>query len=307
MKYHKLLQRQIKKSIGTLDTASDKLKQLLKWVSQAYNDFEEDRSLLERSLELTSSELVERNNSLQAENAKLIEVQEKLIQKEKKLKASVDEKEILLQEIHHRVKNNLAVISGLLYLQAETEAEGKAKSKLQETQSRIHSMSMIHEMLYENKSFSSINMEKYLYDLVQTILNNFRPEDLDIDFQMEAEALIVDMERAIPIALLTNEVTINSLKYAYPVAKKGIIKIKFFRLNKSMIQLVISDNGIGLPDSVDLENPTSLGYMLIKAFVDQLRGTLDMDTSSGTEFKVTFPMSLATQRKNKHLVKKIAG
>lgn len=154
MTWHPLLKRQLKKSVG-LDVAfSPEIEHFLTLVNNAYLGFDDDKELLEHSLELTSMEFVNRFQKINEENNKLIEAQKRLVEQEEKLELMVKEKDVLLQEIHHRVKNNLALVSGLLYLQTEAVGNSEAQIKLKEAQVRIQSMAMIHEMLYNTHSFS---------------------------------------------------------------------------------------------------------------------------------------------------------
>jgi len=149
-------------------------------VNDAYLGFDDDKELLEHSLELTSMEFVNRFQKINEENNKLIEAQKRLVEQEEKLELMVKEKDVLLQEIHHRVKNNLALVSGLLYLQIEAVGNSEAQIKLREAQVRIQSMAMIHEMLYNTHSFSKIDLKIYLNELILTIVNNFKPLNLDL-------------------------------------------------------------------------------------------------------------------------------
>lgn len=287
---HSLLKRQIRKTLGDTENLCPEVRQFIELVNQAYTGFEEDRSLLEHSLELTSRELVERYDILEVENRKLLSIQQRLVDKEQKLQQSVKEKEVLLAEIHHRVKNNLALISSMLYLQRSNEVNDSINQKLHEAQSRIQSMAMIHEMLYQNSTFSEINIARYFEKLIEILIDNFKPEDVELILIIDAQKVLVDIDMAIPLSLLVNELTVNSLKYAFNEKNKGQITFKLEIKGTRMLKLTYSDNGSGIPDKVDLENPTSLGLILINTFIDQLDGEKEFILENGTKISILFPM-----------------
>ena len=260
-------------------------------VNDAYLGFDDDKELLEHSLELTSMEFVNRFQKINEENNKLIEAQKRLVEQEEKLELMVKEKDVLLQEIHHRVKNNLALVSGLLYLQIEAVGNSEAQIKLREAQVRIQSMAMIHEMLYNTHSFSKIDLKIYLNELILTIVNNFKPLNLDLKIKILGSYHLIEIDKAIPIALLANEITVNSMKYAFPNHTKGVFTVIIKIKEAKELNIKFSDNGIGFTNKDFTHSPSSIGYKLINTFVKQLEGRLDFRSNQGAHFSVTIPLS----------------
>jgi two-component sensor histidine kinase len=208
------------------------------------------------------------------------------VQAKNKLQDSLKEKKTLLAEIHHRVKNNLAIISGLLELQADGLDENELKYDLKNTQSRIHSMAIVHEILYNSKSLSSITMPDYVMDLTRSIRQTINI-DMDINFEYDVDDVDLDITQAIPCGLLMNEMVVNSFKYAFEDREQGTIGITMKR-EQQIVVLRVYDDGIGLPEHIDVETSTSLGLKLIDTLTKQLNGTLEIDRSSGTEFTIKF-------------------
>jgi PAS domain S-box-containing protein len=209
---------------------------------------------------------------------------------QKALNASLKEKEILLQEIQHRTKNNMAVISGLLELQVKNVTDKKAKEALQDSQSRVQTMSMIHETLYRSDSLSSIDMQTYFTDLGRIIIQSYNVSGKAI-LKVKAEHIFIGVKQASPLGLIVNELITNSLKYAFPDDKKGEVKISLWK-SEDQIKLEYSDDGIGLPQDFDIQkNSDSLGLKLIKMLAeDQLGGSIDMESNNGTKFIIKFKL-----------------
>jgi PAS domain S-box-containing protein len=202
------------------------------------------------------------------------------------LKESLKEKEILLREIHHRVKNNMEIISSLLKLQIKQVEEEEAENVLKESQGRVKSMAMIHEKLYQSKSFTKINFKNYVENLVNDIFYSYGIKKGTIEPKLEIENINIDIDTLIPVGLIINELVTNSVKYAFPKGK-GTIKIKL-RSNQDQLELIIADNGVGLPDEMDYKNTDSLGLQLVNGLVYQIDGEIELQRSQGTEYKITF-------------------
>jgi len=164
---------------------------------------------------------------------------------EEKIKASLEEKETLLYEVHHRVKNNLAVISSLLGIQARSINDERLEDVLKDSQNRVQSMSLIHETLYQSDNLSSINMYTYLSKIYRSLAQNY-PNGSKINLKIESENILIGAKRATPIGLIVNELITNSLKYAFPEGQKGDIMISLEQ-TKNQFKLVYSDNGVGIP------------------------------------------------------------
>jgi two-component sensor histidine kinase len=210
---------------------------------------------------------------------------------EEKLKASLNEKEFLIKEIHHRVKNNLQIISSLLNLQESTIKDKDAREKYRESVGRVKSMALIHEMLYQSKNLSNINADQYLNELVNYIGSTYNVgKKIDVKLTIDSSLKRIDMNRAVPCGLLINELLSNAFKYAFDGKKKGTIHIDFKILKKGQhkFQLSVKDNGVGLPSKVNMDSPETLGLQLVQTLVEQLEGKLSVNHKNGTEFAIQF-------------------
>ncbi|HKL18311.1 MAG TPA: PAS domain S-box protein [Halalkalibaculum sp.] len=205
---------------------------------------------------------------------------------EQTIKASLKEKETLLAEIHHRVKNNLAIISGLLEMQT-FNAEGDIVNELRESQSRIQSIAMVHEKLYQSDSFSNIAFGTYIDELFRFIANTFNTEGREIRIEKQVEAVALDVSQAIPCGLILNELITNSYKHAFNDTENPVISISLKKKN-GRIALEVKDNGKGLPPDFEIDRPTSLGTTLIRTLVQQLNGELKVSSGKGARFNISF-------------------
>jgi PAS domain S-box-containing protein len=207
---------------------------------------------------------------------------------EKEIKTSLKDKEILLKEIHHRVKNNLQIISSLLDLQANYVDDDEAINVLQESQNRVKSMALIHEMLYQSTDLASINLSEYIQNLVQDLFYSYGAKN-NIKPIINMEQIFLNIETAIPCGLIISELISNSLKYAFPNNKTlGEIFIGI-HLHDKEFELIISDNGIGLPQDIDFKDmQSSLGLRLVNMLVKQIEGSIELERAHGTKFKIKF-------------------
>lgn len=205
---------------------------------------------------------------------------------EKRIQDSLREKEVLLGEIHHRVKNNLAVISGLLYLQEERSGDSTARNLLKQSRSRINSMGIVHEMLYRNRAFSSIDPSEFLGELVIHIRSNLELGESGMEVQVSGGNVRLDMNTAVPCALILHELVSNAFKYAAP----GVLEIQFSR-DPGQYRVTIRDDGPGIAGEVleNIEDSQSLGLFLVHTLVEQLNGELAVEVEQGTRFTITFP------------------
>jgi PAS domain S-box-containing protein len=206
-----------------------------------------------------------------------------------KMQQSLKEKQTLLAEIHHRVKNNLAIISGLLHLQ-QMEADKQLHPVLEDMQSRIKSIAMIHEKLYQTDSFSEIDMKEYVQDFTQMVENTYSSKQQKIEMKENLESFTLDITRAVPLGLILNELLNNAFKHGFSDTHNGEIRI-ILKKGPKEILLSVEDNGHPLPDDFSLENSGSLGMTLIKTLSSQLDGTIDISQDEWTTFKITFPIS----------------
>lgn len=197
------------------------------------------------------------------------------------------EKEVLLREIHHRVKNNMQIISSLLNLQSEYIEDKKALELFRETQSRIKSMARVHEKLHQSEDLARIDFAEYIRSLTADLLYTYATEPNLIKLKIDVEDVLLSIDAAIPCGLLINELVSNSLKHAFPDKRKGELCIALRPVDDKLI-LRISDNGVGFPEGLDFKNTETLGLQLVNALVGQLNGTIELDRTRGTEFKITF-------------------
>jgi len=211
-------------------------------------------------------------------------------QAEEQLKASLKEKEVLLKEIHHRVKNNLQIISSLLSLQAEEIRDPAALEKFRDSQARIQSMALVHEKLYQSKDLGKIDMGAYIASLAQTLVHaqGGGQQNARIRLQVEAEEQYVTLDTAIPCGLILNELLSNALKHAFPGGRAGRIAIRFRKAAEDRFTLTVEDDGEGLPEQFDLQQSPSLGLRIVHALTDQLDGQLRMQHNGGASFGLTF-------------------
>ncbi|PAU95802.1 hypothetical protein CK503_01720 [Aliifodinibius salipaludis] len=206
---------------------------------------------------------------------------------EEELQESLEEKSVLLQEIHHRVKNNLAIISGMMELQAMESTNEVLKDKLSDSQLRIQSMALVHELLYESDNFSKLNFKEHVSKLVKTIVQTINATaSVKIDYDLEN--VMLNINQAIPCALIINELVTNAMKHAFVNAKKGKISISLEEKNE-IVHLNIKDNGVGLPESFGFDNANTLGMRIIQSLIEQLEASIDFASGDeGTNFSITF-------------------
>lgn len=211
------------------------------------------------------------------------------------LEDALREKTALLNEVHHRVKNNLQVITSLLNLQAEHAADPHLRAILIESCGRVKAMALTHQLLYERKDYARLDLGDYLQRLVQSIRTIYRAADGRVTLQLElpAEGINLDLERAIPCGLLVNELVTNAFKHAFPAEHRGEIVIKLSADSEGEVRFSVADDGIGLPSEAELAAHSSLGFQLVPLFVEQLHGEMVIERNSGTQFHVRFPKRLA--------------
>ena len=201
--------------------------------------------------------------------------------------ASLHEKEVLLSEIHHRVKNNMAVISGLLGLQSSYVEDENLKLLFEESRNRIHSMALIHDKLYQHETFARIDFNTYCNDLINYIKSSYDNTDTKVTYSITCNDVFVDMKNAVPCGLILNELISNAYKHAFKNKKEGEIKIVCTKMG-GKFTMMVSDNGIGFDAEKTLEQPVSLGLTLISALVDQVSGTLKAINKNGTTYYISF-------------------
>ncbi|MBW4495357.1 MAG: PAS domain-containing protein [Oscillatoria princeps RMCB-10] len=209
-------------------------------------------------------------------------------QAESKIRASLQEKEVLLKEIHHRVKNNLQVISSLLKLQSRHTLDRKTLDMLKESQNRVRSMALIHEKLYQSSDLARIDFADYMQNLAKNLLYSYSIHASAVKVEVIVDKVSLNLDTAIPCGLLINELISNALKYAFPDGRQGKICIEFSELEGEQFLLTVRDSGIGFPADIDFRNTVSLGLRLACSLTEQLDGTIDMERNQGTVFRVKF-------------------
>jgi PAS domain S-box-containing protein len=207
---------------------------------------------------------------------------------EEKIRASLNEKELLLKEIHHRVKNNLQIIISLLNLQSQTLADPKVQEVLKDSQERIRAMALIHEKLYKSTDLATIEFSDYVRNLVDRLLRTYAMRPGAVSLKLELEDIRLGIDEAIPCGLIVNELVTNSLVHAFLGDREGKILVTLRPEGGNMGYLVVADDGVGLPEGLDFRHTTSLGLQVVCTLVDQLDGSIELDRSKGTEFRIRF-------------------
>jgi PAS domain S-box-containing protein len=233
---------------------------------------------LERKITERTSDLTDINMKLMAE----IDIR---LDAEKQLNKTVGEKEVLLREIHHRVKNNLQIIISLLNLQSRYITDEKILAAIRDSQNRVKAMSLVHEKLYQSEDISKINLDDYIRFLGTGLIQFYGAKSRGITLTTDIRDIHVDINAAIPLGLIINELISNSIKYAFPDREKGEIFISVRKENHTL-SVLFKDNGVGIPADLDWRNTESLGLRLVISLVEQLNGSIELDRSSGTAFNI---------------------
>ncbi len=221
---------------------------------------------------------------------------------EERIKKSMEEKEVLLKEIHHRVKNNLQIISSLLSLQRNYIKDEETLRIFIDCQERIRTMALIHEKLYQSDDLANVNFPEYVWELVMGLFQSYKCQPDRVRFNIDVEDISLNIDTAIPVGLIINELVSNSLKHAFPGKRKRELYVKLGKINdrgkegEDSYVLVVRDNGIGFPADIDYHKSGSLGMTLVDAMVKQLYGIIDIDREKGTQFTIKFKKKAASPR-----------
>jgi len=215
---------------------------------------------------------------------------------DEKIKASLREKEVLLKEIHHRVKNNLQIISSLLNLQSGYIKDTQALGMFKESQNRVRSMALIHEKLYQSNDIARIDFAEYLKNLTGNLVRSYGTMGSLVNLVIKADNISLGIDTAIPCGLIINELVTNSLKYAFTDGQRsGEIRVELTEIGEgenSLYRLVVADNGVGLPEGMNIYKTSSLGLQLVTTLTDQIHGAIEVNRERGTEFIITFKESI---------------
>lgn len=206
---------------------------------------------------------------------------------EQELLDSLNEKEILLKEVHHRVKNNLQVISSILNLQSSYVKDENTLAILRESQNRIKSMSFIHESLYQTKDFSQVNFSAYLENLVRNLVQSYQIENNNIILNLDIGQVSLNLDQSIPCGLIVNELVSNAIKYAYSPNEKGILNVKLIE-EKRKITIIVEDKGKGLPEGFSIQDTQTLGLQLVDSLVQQIEAEIKVESKKGTKYTISF-------------------
>jgi two-component sensor histidine kinase len=207
-------------------------------------------------------------------------------QAEAVVRASLNEKVILLREVHHRVKNNLQIIISLVNLQMRQTTDPSVKQIMSETQNRVRAMSLVHEKLYRSESLSQIDFAEYTRFLATQLFSFYGTDTRRVQLELAMGKIMVDINTAVPLGLLMNELISNALKHAFPEGREGTISISGGE-NGDLITLVVRDNGIGIPEELDWKNTKSLGMRLVISLIGQINGIITLDRENGTAFTMS--------------------
>lgn len=207
---------------------------------------------------------------------------------EEQVRDSLREKEILLHEIHHRVKNNLQIVSALLDLQSDHIGDEQSRRYIRESQDRINSMALIHEMLYRSKDFARIDFSLYLEGLTDHLVKSYVADQERVSLDMDIGRVSLGIDEAIPCGLIVNELVSNALKHAFPDGRKGTLRVRCRTGEDGRVTLAVSDNGVGLPPTLDFMDTGTLGLQLVTMLVKQLKGEVRLDRDGGTSFTIRF-------------------
>jgi two-component sensor histidine kinase len=213
---------------------------------------------------------------------------EGLLESRKRIAEQLKEREVLLREIHHRVKNNLAVIISLLELRSHYAEDQATQEAFKEMQDRIRSMALAHEMLYHSESLADVDISQYVETLLDHIVSSIGTITNPIDLRNEVKDFCFNIDTAISLGFLLTELVSNCVKHAFPDRADGQIRVSLESVAKEEFEMSVADNGIGMPEDIDLENPPSLGLNLVMVFVEQLHGEIEFLPKNGTEVQVRF-------------------
>jgi two-component sensor histidine kinase len=209
-------------------------------------------------------------------------------QAEERLRASLDEKEVLLREIHHRVKNNLQIISSLLMMSSRKTQNQEAQNLLTDACSRVYNMSLIHSQLYRSDRFERIDIARHIQNLLGYLSQIYSGRDKSIRVTADASEVYVTLTQAIPCSLILNELISNSFKHAFEERPHGAIKVSVHKSSNDMVLIKVKDDGTGIPEEVDIDRPKALGFELVRGLVQQIKGKMQVKRKNGTEISIEF-------------------
>jgi len=226
---------------------------------------------------------------------------------EESISTALEEKVVLLQEVHHRVKNNLQIITSLLDLQSDYIHEEGSRRFIRESQNRIRSMALVHEQLYKSGDLSSIDFASYVDELANSLFLASAVDQQKIGLLMDVRHIELDMDRAIPCGLIINELVSNAIKYAFPEGRSGRIAVTCLNAGEGVVLLEVSDNGVGLPAGLDFRRTDTMGLQIVNLLTKQLQGSIEHRADGGASFTITFPGDPPGRKTGRSAVPPVAG
>jgi two-component sensor histidine kinase len=249
------------------------------------------KDTLERTVEERTAELNALTAELRIDIAQRQQIEQELRNSQARLQAALQEKEVLLAEVYHRIKNNLQIISSLLDLQADTVSDPQVRALFEDSQQRIQAVALLHESLSQANNIARIPAAQYIHRLSTQVFQAYAPPGDRITLSIQADPIWIAVQHAVPCGLLVNELLSNSLKYAFPGDQGGEITIALRATAEGQMLLIVRDTGIGFPADVDFRHTDSLGLQLVCLLTGQLGGTIELERASGTQWTLQFPMS----------------
>lgn len=266
-------------------------------LNHAHRELRKANEYLEQRVEQRTGELQATNKLFRREIVDRKRAEKGLRETEKQIKASLQEKEVLLREIHHRVKNNMQVIASLIRSQARKIDDVRFKRLIDEIQSRVKAMALIHEILYQSDNLSGIDLNKYINRVAKGLLRAHGIGSIPVEMKIDVESITLEMDQAVPCGLIINELIANSLEHAFPEKGPARIEIRGRSVGRDEVVLVIGDNGVGIPEGTDFRNTGTLGLDLVFGLGEnQLGGTVDMSFDAGLQFTVRFKQKAYKER-----------
>lgn len=256
------------------------LKRRIRERDEAQKELQKYHDDLELLVEKRTVELKEANKHLQSEITERKRAEEQI-------KKSLAEKEVLMKEIHHRVKNNMTVVSSLLNLQSKKIGDERYREMFRDSMSRIKTMASVHERLYQSDNLSKIIFSDYIKDMADNIFKSYGASPR-IKLITDIQRITLGIDASIPCGLIVNELITNAIKYAFPEGREGEIRVSLRTNDRDEIELMVNDNGVGMPEGLDIRSTGSLGLNLVDALVKQLRAKMELNNEGGTRFEITF-------------------
>ena len=247
----------------------------------------EAEEALKRAHDQLEERVVARTADLEREVAERLAAEEAL-------KVSLGEKELLLKEIHHRVKNNMQVVSSLLDLQANQLDDPVALDMFRDGQNRVRTMALVHEKLYQTDNLARIDMADYIAELATDLMESYEREANSVDLNIDAEEVELDVDLAVPCGLILNELISNAFKHGFPSGKQGEVHVGLSGSTGEELVLMVEDDGVGMPADFDIKKTQSLGLQLVQTLIAQIRGRLELRREGGTAFVICFPGKVQT-------------